>query len=186
MITSRHALALAALGIALFAQPVQAQHHGRHTHGSVAPATPYAGLQSREIKALSEADIADLRAGRGMGLALAAELNGYAGPMHALEHAEGLGLDTAQRTRLTQLMDAMRSEAIAAGDRLIAAEYVLDRLFADSRASPEAVRAAVATVAAAQGQVRAVHLVTHVATREVLTPSQRDRYAVLRGYRAPG
>ncbi|WP_271518420.1 hypothetical protein [Bradyrhizobium sp. CCBAU 53380] len=37
--------------------------------------TPYAGMQSRGIKALSDQQISDLRAGRGMGLALAAELN---------------------------------------------------------------------------------------------------------------
>ena len=42
---------------------------------------PYAGLEGRSVKALSEQQIADLRAGRGMGLALAAELNGYPGPM---------------------------------------------------------------------------------------------------------
>jgi hypothetical protein len=37
-------------------------------------------LEQRDIKTLSNQQIADLRAGRGMGLALAAELNGYAGP----------------------------------------------------------------------------------------------------------
>ena len=37
----------------------------------------YAGLQERPIRALSEQQIADLKAGRGIGLALAAELNGY-------------------------------------------------------------------------------------------------------------
>ncbi len=41
---------------------------------------PYAGLQARPVKALSDQQIADLKAGRGMGLALAAELNGYPGP----------------------------------------------------------------------------------------------------------
>ena len=179
---------LAVLAVLLLAGPALAQHHGghRHGHGHGGPAAPYAGMQSRDIKALSEAEIADLRAGRGMGLALAAELNGYAGPMHALEHADALGLDTTQRARLTQLMDAMRADAIAAGERLIAAERALDRLFAGGTASPEAVRAATAAVATAQGEVRAVHLVTHIAAREVLTPAQRDRYAALRGYRTPG
>ena len=42
-----------------------------------AQAPPYAGLQARPVKALSDQQVADLRAGRGMGLALAAELNGY-------------------------------------------------------------------------------------------------------------
>jgi hypothetical protein len=41
---------------------------------------PYAGLQARPIKSLSAEQIADLKAGRGMSLALAAELNGYPGP----------------------------------------------------------------------------------------------------------
>ncbi len=36
---------------------------------------PYAGMESRAIKALSPQQIADLREGRGMGLALPAELN---------------------------------------------------------------------------------------------------------------
>ena len=47
--------------------------------------SPYAGMQTRAIKALSDQQIADLRAGRGMGMALPAELNGYPGPAHVLE-----------------------------------------------------------------------------------------------------
>ncbi len=42
--------------------------------------TPYAGMQSRQVKALLNQQIADLRAALGMGLALAAELNGFPGP----------------------------------------------------------------------------------------------------------
>jgi hypothetical protein len=42
--------------------------------------TSLGGMQSRPIKALSDQQVSDLRAGRGMGLALAAELNGYPGP----------------------------------------------------------------------------------------------------------
>ena len=54
--------------------------------------SPYAGMQTRSIKALSEQQIADLKAGRGMGLALPAELNGYPGPVHVLELSDQLGL----------------------------------------------------------------------------------------------
>src|SRR5205814_497687 len=57
---------------------------------------PYAGLQTRPIKALSEQQIADLRTGRGMSLALAAELNGYPGPRHVLELADQLDLSSQQ------------------------------------------------------------------------------------------
>src|SRR5215468_4054129 len=69
---------------------------------------PYAGLQARPIKTLSEQQIADLRAGRGMGLALAAELNGYPGPIHAIELAEQLHLAPDQVTRLKGLFEAMK------------------------------------------------------------------------------
>ncbi|MGH7485986.1 MAG: hypothetical protein ACREMY_10365, partial [bacterium] len=54
------------------------------TVGALA-ATPYAGQQSREIKALSQEEAAGLLAGKGMGFAKAAELNGFAGPAHVLE-----------------------------------------------------------------------------------------------------
>src|SRR5215469_14793256 len=45
---------------------------------------PYAGQEARTIKALSDDDIAALRKGEGMGMAKAAELNGYPGPVHVL------------------------------------------------------------------------------------------------------
>ena len=48
--------------------------------GSTPSQQPYAGLQNRAITTLSEQQIADLNAGRCMGLALAVELNGYPGP----------------------------------------------------------------------------------------------------------
>ena len=60
--------------------------------GAAVAQTPYAGMQTRSIKALSDQQIADLRAGRGMGLALAAELNGYPGPSHVLELADKLDI----------------------------------------------------------------------------------------------
>ena len=54
--------------------------------------SPYVGMQTRSIKARSDQQIADLKAGRGMGLALPAELNGYPGPAHVLELSDQLGL----------------------------------------------------------------------------------------------
>src|SRR6266511_1672400 len=73
---------------------------------------PYAGLQAESIKALSEQQIADLKAGRGMSLALAAELNGYPGPLHVLEHSNALGLSEAQRAKMQELIAAMKAEAV--------------------------------------------------------------------------
>jgi hypothetical protein len=52
----------------------------------------YAGFEARDIKALSESDLDDLRRGAGWGLALAAELNGVPGPAHLLELQDRIGL----------------------------------------------------------------------------------------------
>jgi hypothetical protein len=100
------------------------------------PRQPYAALGERPVKALSQEQIADLRAGRGMGLALAAELNGYPGPLHALEHADALGLSAAQRERTKALFDRMKAEAVPLGERLIEEETALDRLFATKSVEP--------------------------------------------------
>src|SRR5918993_1587955 len=122
---------------------------------------PYAGLQSRAVKALSEQEIADLRAGRGMGLALPAELNGYPGPVHVLELGEGIGMSAEQRARVEALHAAMRAEAIPLGERLIAQETDLDRLFAERRATPANLQVATEAVGATQGALRAAHLRFH-------------------------
>ncbi len=144
---------------------------------------PYAGFQTREIKALSDQQIADLRAGRGMALALAAELNRYPGPMHVLEHATALSLTQEQTATMQRLMAQMRTQAVVAGEELIKAERALDRLFADARADDASLAAAVAEAARAQGKVRRIHLATHIATRGALTPAQIDAYDRVRGYR---
>ena len=85
----------------------------------------YAGLEQRPAKGLSEQQIADLKAGRGMGLALPAELNGYPGPLHVLENADALGLTTSQRERTRALFEAMKAEAVVTGGRLIEQEHAL-------------------------------------------------------------
>jgi parvulin-like peptidyl-prolyl isomerase len=89
--------------------------------------SPYSGMQTRPIKALSDQQVADLKAGRGMGLALAAELNGYPGPAHLLELADKLELTAEQRARAQELFESMRQEALPLGARLIQQEAELDR-----------------------------------------------------------
>jgi Spy/CpxP family protein refolding chaperone len=145
-------------------------------------ASPYAGFEQRTIKALSTQQVADLRAGRGMGLALAAELNGYPGPLHVLALARELGLTDAQRTRVEVLFAGMKSETIPIGERLIAEEAALDRQFATHSITPHTLAAAVDAIGAAQSALRAAHLKYHLLMMEVLTPMQVRRYAELRGY----
>src|SRR5215510_12326186 len=62
--------------------------------------SPYTGQEQRAIKALSDEEIRDLLEARGMGLAKAAELNSYPGPLHVLQLANELELsDAAQGDR---------------------------------------------------------------------------------------
>jgi hypothetical protein len=144
--------------------------------------TPYAGMQTRPIKALSEQQVADLGAGRGMGLALAAELNGYPGPSHVLELADKLDLSTAQRATVQGLFDSMKAEAVPLGARLIEQEADLDKQFAGHTVTPESLKASTAAVAMTQGVLRETHLKYHLSTVAVLSPGQMQRYAELRGY----
>jgi hypothetical protein len=150
--------------------------------GSAVAQTPYAGLQTRSIKALSDQQIADLRAGRGMGLALAAELNGYPGPSHLLELADKLGLSDAQRNGVRNMFEAMQAETIPIGERLIAQEAALDRLFADRLITPEKLSAATAEIGATQAELRAAHLKYHLSTVTMLEPTQIQQYSAMRGY----
>jgi hypothetical protein len=143
---------------------------------------PYAGLETRPIKALSEQKIADLRAGRGMGLALAAELNGYPGPMHVLELGASLALSDEQRRKMRDLLAAMKAEAIPLGDRLIAQEADLDRQFASRIITAASLAAATDAIGATHAMLRGAHLKYHLLTRDLLTPEQVQRYAELRGY----
>jgi Spy/CpxP family protein refolding chaperone len=144
---------------------------------------PYAGLEGRSIKALSEQQIADLRAGRGMGLALAAELNGYPGPMHALELADSLDLSGDQRAKVQGLFAAMKAEAIPLGEKLIAQEAELDKAFAGKTITAATLAASTEAIGATHAALRQAHLKYHLLTVEVLTPTQIERYAELRGYK---
>jgi hypothetical protein len=144
--------------------------------------SPYAGMQGRTVKALSEQQVADLSQGRGMGLALAAELNGYPGPSHVLELADKLELRPDQILAVRNLFESMKRESIPLGARLIEQEGELDQQFASRAVTPESLRALTAAVARTQGELRETHLKYHLSTAALLDPGQIHRYADLRGY----
>ena len=145
---------------------------------------PYAGFEARPVKALSDQQVADLRAGRGMGLAMPAELNSYPGPMHVLEHAAALNLTAAQRERTAALVATMKAEAIPLGEGLIEQETQLDGLFAKREITPASLQTVTAEIGATQARLREAHLKYHLAMRDLLTAEQIEKYQVLRGYRA--
>lgn len=152
-----------------------------NTASAIQPSS-YAGQEQREIKALSPEEIQGYLAGKGAGLARAAELNHYPGPAHVLELADNLQLSEEQKTRTKAIFNAMQKKAIHQGKALIEKERELDRLFATGRATPGNLRSTLKQIGALQAEVRRAHLQAHIDQQAVLTRAQIAQYDELRGY----
>lgn len=150
------------------------------------PAALYAGQEKRPIKALSDDDVAGLLGGEGLGMAKAAELNGYPGPRHVLMLAAELKLTAAQQQRAQEIFDRMSAAAKPLGAELVEREQGLDQLFAKNEITPERLAAATAAIGELGARLRSVHLAAHIDTRALLDPEQLVRYQRLRGYGHPG
>jgi Spy/CpxP family protein refolding chaperone len=146
---------------------------------------PYAGQQSRTIKALSGEDIAALLQGEGMGMAKAAELNGYPGPKHVLILAEELKLTARQRREIRAVFDRMSAAAKPLGAELVERERALDQQFAEREITQDRLAAETGAIGELQGRLRSVHLTAHLETRALLSPDQIVLYEQLRGYGSP-
>ena len=144
--------------------------------------SPYAGQQSRDIKALSDEEIRGYLNGQGMALAKAGEMNHYPGPLHVLELAEQLKLTDAQKRRTEEIRKVMLDEAIPIGKRIVEKEADLDRLFASGTIDKSQLDATLVQIGRLQGDLRAVHLRAHVEQKKILTPEQVTKYDELRGY----
>lgn len=166
------ALVLAAFA---FAIPVRADNQS----------APYAGQQARSIKSLSAEDVAALLKGEGMGMAKAAELNGYPGPVHVLTLASELGLIESQRLQVQAIFDRMSAAAKPLGAKWVEREQVLDGLFVRGEITAERLVAEIAVIGELQARLRSVHLAAHLETRALLNSDQIVRYLHLRGYTDP-
>ncbi|MHA1114148.1 MAG: hypothetical protein ACTSRY_06545 [Alphaproteobacteria bacterium] len=157
----RHATSVTVLAVlaGLFLMPTfsltAAEAAGAHRHDAAAGhSSPYAGEEKRDIKTLSAADIDDLRNGRGWGFAKAAELNGLPGPTHLLEMKTEIALSPAQIEAVETLFAEMKAAAVPLGARLVEV----------------------------RGDLRFVHLATHLRTPALLSAAQIADYNRLRGY----
>jgi Spy/CpxP family protein refolding chaperone len=155
--------------------PMSAPHAGTAKSG-------YAGQQSRSIKALSDEDIAALQNGDGMGVAKAAELNGYPGPKHVLDLAQQLKLTDAQRAQVQAIFDRMSGVAKPLGAELVERERQLNKLFQKGEITPDRLAGETTAIGELQGRLRSVHLAAHLETRALLDSGQIALYQQLRGY----
>jgi len=155
----------------------------QHQHQTPAQ-SGYAGMQTRDIKALSTEQLADLRDGNGMGASLPAELNGVPGPLHVLQLKDRLDVTLEQQLRLERITAEMKAEAKRLGQDIVASETDLDRSFKSGKADEAFVRAMTARIAELQGQLRAAHLIAHLKTKQMLSDQQVVAYNQARGYAA--
>lgn len=174
-------ISIATLPVLFAALPAVAQIHGG-SHGA-AHHSPYTGEEKREIKALSEQEQRGWLEGQGMGLARAAELNGYPGPMHVLELADKLHLSSQQVSATHELMHRHKAEVRALGEQIVDAERELDSMFKSKRATDADVEHLTTKIGTLQARIRTSHLQTHLFQTTLMTPEQVALYSTLRGYR---
>jgi len=118
--------------------------------------------------------------GRGFGVAFVADQQGYPGPLHVLELKDRLKLTPTQETQVQALLTAMFAESRPKSAQLLDAERKLRKLFADGMADEASVRSAIAEVERVRSEVRMVHLLFHLKTRDLLTGDQRRVYQKVR------
>lgn len=142
----------------------------------------YVGQENRDIKALSTEDVQSYMVGKGMGLAKAAELNGYPGPSHVLALGAQLGLTREQHQQTQALFDAMSAKASTVGKAIVEKERELDRRFAHRHIDQATLDRLTDEIGKLQGELRAAHLAAHLDQVKILTVEQTARYIELRGY----
>lgn len=145
-------------------------------------ASPYAGQEARDIKAMSEQEVADYLNGKGMGYAKAAELNHYPGPRHVLDLSRELALTEEQSKRTQAIYDHMKEQAIAIGKQLIQKEQELDHQFVNESINKVLLNSLLSEIGTLQAKIRYVHLNAHLEQKALLTRQQIQQYDKLRGY----
>lgn len=147
---------------------------------------PYSEHKNRTIKALSQEEIAGYLEGDGMGFALAAELNRFPGPKHALNLKRELDLTERQAEEISSVFEEMNSRARILGRQIVNGEERLDAYFSGRKTPADSVQSLILEIAALKGALRWTHLRAHLQMKELLTPSQVDAYEKHRGYRKNG
>lgn len=148
-----------------------------------ASSSSYAGEELRRIKSLADQEVQGYLAGHGMGLAKAAELNGYPGPKHVLDLAQELALSAEQIQATTKLFEEMQSQASDLGKKIVALEQELDQHFSNQTISEKLLNSLVLEIGRYKASLRETHLRAHLQQIALLTKQQVQRYIQLRGYR---
>jgi hypothetical protein len=174
---------IVALGFA-YTHSVYAQSsmHSGHANNTI---SKYAGQENRIIKSLSPADIESLQTGTGDafgGMAKLADLNGYPGPRHVLDLANELELSNGQKANITTIFDNMKKKAVDLGEEIVNVEKIANEEFINKTITDSQMKQLIFKSSEIYGQLRYVHLSTHLKMLGILTPEQVNLYSNLRGY----
>jgi len=134
---------------------------------------------------LSQREGQRLLAGRGMGLARPAEMNGYPGPVHVLDLADELALTPEQQQQARTTRERVMTEAPALGRQIVEKELTLDRIFRDGSADEARVRTLTREIAQLRAELRALHLQAHLVMQRALAVDQVRTYMEARGHPMP-
>ena len=144
--------------------------------------SPWAGEQTREIKSLTARELTGIPKGHGVGMALPAELNSYPGPRHVLDLSEELKLTPEQKEQIELFYQEMSQQAVPLGQQFIEIEREIDEKFVDKSITSEELSELLRNSSEIKGQLRNIHLQSHLKTADVLSLEQIALYDQLRGY----
>ncbi len=161
--------------------------HDSHDDNEDNLESPYVGQETRGIKALSQDDVNGLLAGAGTpfgGMAKPAELNGYPGPRHVLDavEAEQFNITNEQLILVEELYQSMLNKSIPLGEQIIAVEKEMDDAFSNGTMTMDNLSTWLNESTSLYGQLRFVHLETHLTMVDILTAEQVEQYNEFRGY----
>ncbi len=118
--------------------------------------------------------------GEGAGQAMTAEVNGYPGPAHVLEHTTDLGLSQKQIQAVLKIKEEMLSRAKELGKRIVQIEQELDEAFKSGMLNERSIRDDAEQIGKLRGRLRAVHLTAHLQTKGILSQAQLEKYPGLK------
>jgi hypothetical protein len=138
-------------------------------------------------RSLAPEQIRGLQKGEEMGLARAAELNGYPDPVHVLEAARTGKIDlfADQREAIERVQAAAEAKAQALGSQILAQEASLEAGFRTGRVADAELAQRVQEIAGGLAELRLTHLRAHLLTAALLRPEQIEEYYQFRGDFAP-
>lgn len=134
---------------------------------------------------LSQREAQQLLAGRGMGLARPAEMNGYPGPRHVLDLADELALTPEQKQQAREARERVATEAPELGRRIVEKELALDRLFRSGSADEARISELTQDIAQLRAALRAIHLHAHLVMHRALAVDQIRTYMDARSHALP-